>query len=66
MNEDSSFKSLKMFELWLTSNPKAIRRDIIETLQKLTIAENVIAEEYKKVLLENKYFIAPSLDYLCS
>ena len=66
MNEDSSFKSLKMFELWLSSKPKAMRRKIIETLQKPTIAENVIAEEYKKVLLESKYFIAPSLDYLCS
>ena len=59
MNEDSSFKSLKMFELWLSSKPKAMRREIIETLQKPTIAENVIAEEYKKVLVESKYFIAP-------
>ena len=54
MNEDTSFKTLKMFELWLSSKPKAMRRDIIETLQKPTIAENVIAEEYKRALVESE------------
>ena len=54
MNEDTSFKTLKMFELWLSFNPKAMRRDIIETLQKPTIAENVIAEEYKRTLVESE------------
>ena len=57
--KDSDVKAVKMFELWLSSKPKAMRREIIETLQKPTIAENVIAEEYKKVLVESKYFIAP-------
>ena len=54
MNEDTSFKALKMFELWLSSNPIAMRRDIIETLQKPTIAENFIAEEYKRALVESE------------
>ena len=52
MNEDSSFKTLKMFELWLSTNPKATRREIIETLQKQAICENVVAEQYKHVLME--------------
>ena len=54
MNEDTSFKTLKMFELWLSSKPKAMRREIIETLQKPTIAENFIAEEYKRALVESE------------
>ena len=62
MNGDSGFKAIKMFELWLSSNPKTMRREIIETLQKPTIEENVIAEEYKKALVESEYFIAPRLD----
>ena len=63
MNEDSC---LKMFELWLSSKPKAMRREIIETLQKPTIGENVIAEEYKRTLIESEYFVAPGLDCLFS
>ena len=54
MNEEISFKALKMFELWLSFNPKAMRREIIETLQKPTIAEKFIAEEYKRALVESK------------
>ena len=60
--KESDVKALKMFELWLSSKPKAMRREIIETLQKPTIEENVIAEEYKKALVESEYFIAPGLD----
>ena len=54
MNEDISFKALKMFELWLSSKPRAMRREVIETLQKPAIAENFIAEEYKRALTESK------------
>ena len=32
INEATDFKVLKMFELWLTTNPNATRREIIETL----------------------------------
>ena len=53
--KESDVKALKMFELWLSSKPKAMRREIIETLQKPTIGENVIAEEYKRSLIESEY-----------
>ena len=54
LNEDSDFKALKMFELWLSSNPNATRREIIETLQKDALKENTIAEEYKKASTKSK------------
>ena len=60
--KESDVKAVKMFELWLSSKPKAMRREVIETLQKPTIGENVIAEEYKRTLIESEYFIAPRLD----
>ena len=44
---DVKTSAVKMFELWLSFKPKAKRRDIIETLPKPAIAENVFAEEYK-------------------
>ena len=52
LNEDSDFKSLKMFELWLSSKPNATRKEIIETLKKPAIGENALAEQYKKTLQE--------------
>ena len=54
LNDDSDFKALKMFELWLSSNPNATRREIIETLQKNALKENTIAEEYKKASTKSK------------
>ena len=54
LNEDSDFKSLKMFELWLSSKPNATRREIIETLKKPAISENAIAEQYKETLRESE------------
>ena len=54
LNEDSDFKSLKMFELWLSSKPNATRREIIETLKKEALGENAIAEQYKETLSESE------------
>ena len=54
LNEDSDIKSLKMFELWLSSDPNPTRREIIETLKKPGISENAIAEQYKEMLPESK------------
>ena len=54
LSEDSDFKALKMFELWLSSNPNATRREIIETLQKDALKENTIAEEYKMASTKSK------------
>ena len=53
LNEDSEFKSLKMFELWLNTNPNATRKEMLETLQKDAIGENAIAENYKIALMES-------------
>ena len=54
LNEDSDFKSLKMFELWLSSKPNATRREIIETLKKDAIGEITVAERYRVALQESK------------
>ena len=54
LNEDSDFKSLKMFELWLSSKPNATRREIIETLKKDAIGDITVAERYRVVLQESK------------
>ena len=54
LNEDSDFKSLKMFELWLSSKPNATRREIIETLKKDVIGEITVAERYRVALQESK------------
>ena len=55
MNEDNRSKKLKMFELLLSSNPNATRREVIETLRKEAIGKNAIAEDYKKALIKSKY-----------
>ena len=55
MTGDDDFKALKMFELWLSTNPKATRREIIETLTKEAIGENTVAEEYKETLKESEF-----------
>ena len=57
LNEDSDFKALKMFELWLSSKPNATRREIIVALKKDAIGENAIAERYVSVLKEGKCII---------
>ena len=56
MNEDSGFKAIKMFELWLSSNPTATRREIIETLRTEAIGEKTIAEDYNKALKESETY----------
>ena len=56
MNEDSGFKAIKMFELWLSSNPTATRREIIETLRTEAIGEKTTAEDYNKALKESETY----------
>ena len=53
-DRDADFKALKMFYLWLDTNPNATRREVIETLRKKAISESAIAEEYVKVLKEGE------------
>ena len=52
--QGTDMKALKMFELWLSSNPSASRKQIIETLKTESIGENTVAEEYLKTLIESK------------
>ena len=54
MNEATEYKALKMFELWLSTNPNATRREVIETLRKDTAGASAIAEEYIKALKESE------------
>ena len=49
-----------MFELWLSSKQKAMRREIIDTLWKDAIGENTIAEQYQSVLKESEL-----MKYVC-
>ena len=54
---DSNMKALKMFDLWLSSNPSASRKQIIDTLKTEAIGENTVAEEYWKTLIKSKTFL---------
>ena len=54
-NEDSTFKLIKMFQLWLMTNPNATRREIIEALQNDAISEHAIAEKYEKSFKKGEY-----------
>ena len=56
MNESTGFKTVKMFELWLSSKPTATRREIIETLRTEAIGEKTIAEDYDKALKESETY----------
>ena len=53
-NFNSNTKALKMLELWLDTNPKAMRKEIIDVLKKLVIGENDIAEQYLMALKESE------------
>ena len=48
--DDSTYKTLKMFELWLDTNPNATRRQVIDTLKKEVIEKNTIARKYEQSL----------------
>ena len=47
---DVTQKTSKMFQLWLSTNPLATRRHILEALRKRVIGEGNIANEYEKIL----------------
>ena len=50
LDKATDFKTFRMFELWLNTNPNATRREVIQTLQKVDIGESAVAEEYIKAL----------------
>ena len=45
-------KVLKMYELWLDTNPQATRQQIVETLKMDAIEENTLAQNYETKLRE--------------
>ena len=51
---DSTYKTAKMFELWLETNPLATRRQVIETLKNENMAEITLAREYEERILKGK------------
>ena len=59
---DDSYKTAKMFELWLDSNPHATRKQVIDALRKEVIEENTIAHEYEDALRKD-YIPLPAGEY---
>ena len=50
LSEDLTYKTVKMFELWLDTNLHPTRRQIIDALRKDVIGENFIAIKYEETL----------------
>ena len=50
--DDSTYKTTKMFELWLDTKPDATRRQVIDALRKDVIGEITISHEYEVALRE--------------
>ena len=48
--EDSTYKTLKMFKLWLNTNPHAARKHVLDALRKEVIEESTIVHDYEKFL----------------
>ena len=48
--DDSTYKALKMLELWLNTNPHATRRQLLDTLKKEVIEEITVAHKYEQIL----------------
>ena len=48
--DDSTYKTTKMFELWLDATPNATRKQVIDTLRKSVIEEITVANVYEQTL----------------
>ena len=48
--DDSTYKTTKMFELWLDTNPNATRTQVVDALRKEVIEEITVAHEYEQTL----------------
>ena len=48
--DDSTYKTTKMFELWLDTKPDATRRQVVDALRKEVIEEITVAQEYEQSL----------------
>ena len=56
-NKDVTHKTTKMFEMWLTTNPTANRRQLITVLRKPSLSENSVADNYEAILPQCKMTI---------
>ena len=56
-NKDVTYKTTKMFEMWLKTNPTANRRQLITVLRKPTLSENSVANNYEAILPQCKMTI---------
>ena len=45
--DDSTYKTTKMFELWLDTKPNATRRQVVDALRKESMS---VAHEYEQIL----------------
>ena len=52
LNKDIDFKALKMFQLWLNTDPDATRKHVLNIMRKDVIGEIIAAEKYEKLLRE--------------
>ena len=52
--KDVNIKALRMFEKWLDTNPKAMRKEIIDALKKPVIGGKAMAERYLMALKESE------------
>ena len=50
---DDSIKLCKMYEEWLSTNPDATRRQLLEALRQQGVNELYIAKEYEKKLTKS-------------
>ena len=50
LNGDSVLKALKMFQIWLDTDPNATRMKVIDTLEKEVIGEMTLATFYMTTL----------------
>ena len=48
--DDSTYKTTKMFELWLDTKPDATRRQVVDALRKEVVEEITVAYEYEQTL----------------
>ena len=51
--DDSTYKTTKMFELWLDTKPDATRRQVVDALRKEVIEEITVAHEYEQMLIKS-------------
>ena len=61
LNKDVDFKILKMFQLWLNTNPSATRKEIIDALRKDVMEGMTTANNYVLALGGSPYITGEQL-----